>query len=105
MQCSRAQAREQAVLARQYGVQSGIVRQHRKHNLSVSSGRSGRLRQGSAGIHEGSSLVDGAIPNRNIMPGTHQIGGDRRAHIAKADESDLHCVLSGKCGDELLEYF
>jgi len=39
-------------------------------------------------------LVGGAIPNRHIMPGAHQIRGDRRGLIAKTDESDLHCVLS-----------
>jgi len=75
-------------------VQSGIVCQHRKYNVSVSSRGSGALCQGSAGIHEGLGLVGGAIPNRHIMPGAHQIRGDRRGLIAKTDESDLHCVLS-----------
>jgi hypothetical protein len=81
----------ETVLAGQYSVESGIVCQHRKHNLSVSSGSSGRLRQGSAGIHKRPGLVGGAIPNRHLMSGAHQIGGDRRAHIAKAEAIQALC--------------
>jgi hypothetical protein len=63
-------------------------------NVSISRGGFGALRKSNTVVYNGSVAVDAAIAERDIMPRTHQLGGDWHPHVAKTDEADSHFAFS-----------
>lgn len=82
-----------AALAEYHRLERGIVGEHAHHYLALRRVRRqiGAVR---AGADEWIGLFRRAVPNRHIMTGLDEVGGHRAAHLAQADEPNLHACAS-----------
>jgi hypothetical protein len=80
---------EDAILAVENRLYSGIIGQHREDNIAIRSDLPGRGAELCAGRDQGSSFLWRSVPNRNMVTGPHNIGCDGRAHLSKAGKSNF----------------
>ena len=81
-----------------------VVGEHGKQEVALERVRRRLGRHGAAA----DKLGDGggrSVPDRELMAGLQNIPGDGRAHVPKADESDLHVVLRDRAGRPGSSYF
>ena len=73
----------------------GGVAKHREHDVGVAGGISRAARPRGAMCDEAVCLGLGAVVDRELVAGVHDVAGDGRSHDAGADERDLGL---GGCG-------
>jgi hypothetical protein len=90
MQGAGRETCHQAIFPAQYGIEGGIVGEHREHNLPIGRRGSGTVCQYGARFDERPGFLEAAIPNGDIVAGAQQIAGNRGTHLAKTNEAYFH---------------
>src|SRR5258707_15009235 len=85
----RRHRRHDAVVTERHVLGGRVVGQHREHDVTTAGFGDG-ARRGCAFPHKGFRLGGGAVVDADAVTRLQQIGRHAAAHVAQADESDLH---------------
>ena len=102
MDCALRQAADDAAVRERHRHEGVIVREHGDDHFAAA-------RIGNVGclvcteLEQRATLLGAAVEHGDIVSGLDEVGGHGRAHVAQADESDLHAVTSAlwcvaRCG-------